>query len=185
MYKLAKSYGGEYIVETLETERLILREWQESDAADLFEFCKSSSVERAGWKIHENIDESLEFIRSCIEQQEIWAIVLKENSKPIGLLGLFDANRHDKYKEMEYVLSDNYQNKGYVTEAVKRVLEYTFSELDLMIVAVCHYPFNVQSKRVIEKCGFTYEGTLRKYSKNLTDSIRYSMTKEEWENLYG
>lgn len=166
----------------LKTERLILREWQESDASYMFEFCKSSIVLNAGWKIHENIDHSLENIRSSIKYQNSWAIALKENNKPIGVIEL-NENRHDRYKEMEYILSEDYQNKGYVTEAVKHVLAYAFSELDLMIVAVCHYPFNVQSKRVIEKCGFTYEGTLRKYSRNLSDSVRYSMTKEEWECL--
>jgi RimJ/RimL family protein N-acetyltransferase len=85
---------------------------------------------------------------------------------------------------MEYVISNTYQNKGYATEAVKCVLKCAFTELDLLVVAVCHYPLNIKSKRVIEKCGFTYEGTLRKYSKNLTDSVRYSMTKEEWDNIY-
>jgi RimJ/RimL family protein N-acetyltransferase len=85
---------------------------------------------------------------------------------------------------MEYVISISYQNKGYATEAVKRVLEYAFIELDLLVVAVCHYPFNIKSRNVIEKSGFTYEGTLRKYSRNLSDSVRYSITKEEWKNLY-
>lgn len=167
----------------LETERLILREWQESDAADLFAFCQSANVANAGWKIHESIDESLAYIRLSIKYQESWAIILKENNKPIGVVELSDTNRHEYYKEIAYILSDDYQNKGYATEAVKRVLAHIFSELDLMIVAVAHYPFNVQSKRVIEKCGFTYEGTLRKYGKNLCDSVRYSMTKEEWESM--
>ncbi|WP_240268569.1 GNAT family N-acetyltransferase [Paenibacillus timonensis] len=48
----------------------------------------------------------------------------------------------------------------------------------------CHYPDNPKSKRVIEKCSFTYEGTLRKYSRNLKDSVRYSMTREEWESRH-
>ena len=113
-----------------------------------------------------------------------WAMVLKENNKAIGAMFLCDTNRHISYKEMEYVLSEDYHNKGYMTEAVKCMLEYAFSELNLLIVAICHYPSNIESKRVIEKCGFTYEGTLRKYSKNLEDSVRYSMTKEEWKKLY-
>jgi RimJ/RimL family protein N-acetyltransferase len=100
-------------MKTLETERLILREWQESDAADMFAFCKSSNVMNAGWKIHENIDESLEYIRAAIKYQESWAIVLKENNKPIGVVELSDTNRHNHYKEIEYILSDDYQNKGY------------------------------------------------------------------------
>ena len=179
-----KAYRKEICMKTLETERLILREWQESDAPDMFKLGKSPNVVNAGWKIHKNIDESLECIRMSIKYQESWAIVLKENSKPIGWISLSDINRHDSYREMEYVISEDYQNKGYATEAVKCVLKYAFSELDLMIVAVCHYPFNIRSKRVIEKCGFTYEGTLRKYSRNLNDSVRYSMMKEEWESLY-
>lgn len=166
-------------MKTLETERLILREWQESDADEYFELYKKADVENAGAKIYENINESL-----LIKCQESWVILLKENGKVIGSFGLFDINRHDKYKEIEYVISEDYQNKGYATETIKGVLKYAFTELDLLVVAVCHYPFNIKSKRVIEKCGFTYEGTLRNYSRNLTDSVRYSMTKEEWENLY-
>lgn len=170
-------------METLETERLILREWQDSDANDYFEIYSDSDVENAGAKICESINESLESIHQLIISQESWAIVLKENDKVIGSISLSDINRHDRYKEIEYIISMKYQNKGYATEAVKCLLKYAFTELDLLVVAVCHYSSNLKSKRVIEKCGFTYEGTLRKYSRNLTDSVRYSMIKDEWENL--
>jgi [ribosomal protein S5]-alanine N-acetyltransferase len=163
---------------------LILREWNERDSADLFEFSKNPDIENAGCKTHESMEESLEFIRTWIKHQGMWAITLKENEKVIGWILLGDTNRYDRYKEMEYVISVCYQNKGYATETVKRVLEFAFTEMDLLVVALCHYPFNIKSKRVIEKCGFTYEGTLRKYSRNLADSVRYSMTKEEWKNLY-
>jgi len=170
-------------VQTLETERLILREWQDSDAAEYYELYKNSDVENAGAKICESLNESLETIRLLIRSQESWAIVLKGNDKVVGSIFLSDINRHDRYKEIEYVISMDYQNKGYATEAVKCVLKYAFTELDLLVVAVCHYSSNLKSKRVIEKCGFTYEGTLRKYSRNLTDSVRYSMIKDEWESL--
>ena len=171
-------------MKTLETNRLILREWKESDVTDLFEFGNNIDVENAGCKAHESMEENLELIRIWIKHQGMWAVTLKDNRKVIGWILLDDTNRYDHYKELEYVISVSYQNKGYATEAVKCVLEYAFTQLDLLVVAVCHYPFNIKSKRVIENCGFTYEGTLRKYSKNLTDSVRYSMTKEEWKNLY-
>lgn len=168
-------------MKTLETKRLILRSWQESDADDYFELFSNPDVENAGCKICENLVESIKAVHSLSICREAWAIVLKENDKVIGSIFLCDINRHEYYKEMEYVISVVYQNKGYATEAVKCVLRYAFTELDLLVVAVCHYPYNKKSKRVIEKCGFTYEGTLRKYSRNLSDSVRYSMTKEEWE----
>jgi len=168
-------------MKTLESERLIMRDWQENDSRDYLEIYNNFDVQEAGAKICNNINESIEIIRSLINLQESWAIVLKENNKVIGSIFLSDINRHDRYKEIEYVISKRYQNKGFATEALKRVLKYAFTELDLLIVAVCHYPNNIKSKRVIEKCGFTYEGTLRKYSRNFMDSFRYSMTKEEWE----
>lgn len=171
-------------MKTIETERLILREWQESDADDYFELCKNPDIENAGCKICKNINESLEHIRLSIKCQESRAIVLKENGKVIGSIFLSEVNRHARYKEIEYAISEAYQNKGYATEAVKHVLKYAFTKLNLLVVAASLNQFNIKSKRVIEKCGFMYEGTLRKYSRNLTDSLRYSMTKEEWENLY-
>ncbi len=67
-------------------------------------------------------------------------------------------------------------------KAVKGLLRYAFETLDVLVVAVCHYPDNVPSKRVIEKCGFTYEGTLRKYSRNLFDSVRYSKKSGKTKN---
>ena len=171
------------MLKKIETERLVLRGWRESDASDLFEFSRSDNMLMAGAKIHKDINESLECICSYMNSQETWAIALKENNKVIGWIGLYNTNRHGRYRETEYVISEHYQNRGFATEAVKALLGYAFGELDLMVVAACHYPHNVQSKRVIEKCGFTYEGTLRKYSKNLYDSVRYSMLKVEWETL--
>ncbi|WP_195575567.1 GNAT family N-acetyltransferase [Paenibacillus sp. 1001270B_150601_E10] len=171
-------------MKTLEADRLILREWQESDADEHFQLYNNPDVEHAGAKICGNKEESLEKIRLLMKCQESWAIVLKEHGKVVGSIFLSDINRHDRYKEIEYVISSSYQNIGIATEAVTCVLKHAFSEMDLLVVAVCHYPDNIKSKRVIEKCGFTYEGTLRKYSRNLTDSVRYSMTKEEWESLY-
>ncbi|MDU4696557.1 MAG: GNAT family N-acetyltransferase [Paenibacillus sp.] len=169
-------------MKTLETDRLLLREWRESDASGYFDLFKSPDVTNAGARVCESVEEGREAVRAFIQSQESWAIVLQENDQLIGCITLEDIHRHDRYKELEYVIAAEAQNQGYATEAVQRVLRYAFTELKLYIVAVCHYPDNLKSKRVIEKCGFTYEGTLRGYSRNLKDSVRYSMTREEWES---
>lgn len=178
-------------MKTLETERLILRAWQESDATDMFEFAKSPNVgPNAGWKPHDNIDESLEIIKSFISKDDVWAIVDKATLKVIGSLGLHNDDKRSqkiKSKMIGYVLSEDYWGQGLVTEAVKRVLNFAFGELDLSVVAVDHYPFNLRSKRVIEKCGFKYEGTLRQanmiYDGSIYDDVCYSITKDEWKDL--
>jgi len=70
---------------------------------------------------------------------------------------------------------------------VKSVLEYAFEEMKLKMVTVYHFPFNHRSRRVIEKTGFHYEGTLR-YSMKLldgriTDDVCYSMSEDEYYRL--
>lgn len=86
-----------------------------------------------------------------------------------------------------YVLYEDYWGQGIMVEASKAAINYAFENLDIQLLTVNHYPFNHQSKRVIEKCGFSYEGTLRHASKiydgSIYDLACYSMTKEEWENI--
>ena len=168
-------------MKTLETERLVLRDWRVDEATEMFSFYKDPEIwPRAGGEVFSSVEECRRCILCYADAQEVWAMEQKETGKPIGSMFLEDIGRNEGYREMEFVLSGRYHNRGYMTEAVNRVLAYAFEELELDIVAVCHYPDNAPSKRVIEKCGFTYEGTLRKYSKNGLDSVRYSMTREEW-----
>ena len=171
---------GENPDENFGKPHLIHRDWQESDAEDVFAFAQNPEVEQAGWPIHRGISDSIWYIRISQESQETWAAALREDNRAIGAISLSDIHRNDRYREIEYVISGAYGNRGYATEAVRRVLDYAFGALYLAVVAVCHYPENVRSRRVIEKCGFTYEGTLRGYSWNFSDSVRYSMTREEW-----
>jgi putative acetyltransferase len=88
-----------------------------------------------------------------------------------------------------YVLAEPYWGRGYMTEAVERVLAHCFSELGLDLVSVYHFPFNNRSRRVIEKAGFVYEGTLRKastiYDGSVYDDVCYSMTRDEYESRCG
>ena len=87
---------------------------------------------------------------------------------------------------IEYVLSKDYWGLGLMTECVKKILEYGFFILNLDIITVSHFKENIRSKRVIEKCGFVYEGTLRKssllYNGTLKDKCLYSLDKIEFIN---
>ncbi len=72
-----------------------------------------------------------------------------------------------------------------MTEAAMAVIRYGFEEMDLDMISISRNPQNTRSGRVIDKCGFTYEGTLRQAYKIYDGSVRdvacYSMTKEEYE----
>ena len=147
----------------IETERLILREFNESDLEDLFEYASVPGVgERAGWPHHENIDITKKILASFIKEKKTFAIVYKENNKVIGSLGVEPYGLEDKLteftnyigREIGYVLSKDYWGKGLATEAVKATINYLFNSLNYDFLVCSYYDFNSQSKRVQEKCGF-------------------------------
>ena len=85
---------------------------------------------------------------------------------------------------INYALSAAYWGYGYMTETVNRVIQYAFEELNIDLLSVFHYPYNVRSRRVIEKCGFEYEGTIKqgsqRYDGQVFDAVCYSILKEDW-----
>ena len=73
----------------LETERLILRSWEERDANDLFQYASNPDVGSiAGWPVHTSIENSKEIIKSVFSSLETNAVVLKETMQPVGSIGL-------------------------------------------------------------------------------------------------
>lgn len=175
-------------MEEIETKRLRLREWTLEDAKALYAYASNPDVgPQAGWKPHESEGESLRIIQRLFIPNGVWAICLKENGKVIGSIGLEPDKRRPgiSSRELGYSLGEEYWGKGFMTEAAKAVLEYCFMVLNLEIVAICTSPKNIKSQRVIEKCGFSYEGTQRKTYRIYTGAIRdtkcYSMLKEEWQ----
>lgn len=173
----------------IETNRMILRYWEESDAADLFAYAKNEKVgPPAGWKPHENISESLEIIKELFIPINAWAIVYKENGRVIGSIGLENDKRRPGLasRELGYSLAEDYWGKGLATEAAKAVIDYGFMKMQLDTISVCTGNANLRSQRVIDNCGFVYEGLCRRcyriYDGTVRDSRCYSLFREEWEN---
>jgi len=174
-------------VPQIETERLILRMWNRSDAAQLYDYAKDPDVgPNAGWKPHANVGESRMIIDTLFRTNETWAIVEKETGVVVGSIGL----EPDKYRpgvqsrEMGYSLAKSRWGKGYMTEAAKKLISYAFDVLSLQILMIRTSETNIRSQRVIEKCGFKYEGTLRRayrmYDGNIREVRCYSMLREEY-----
>lgn len=176
----------------LETGRLVMRPWSEGDAPQHYEYAQNPRVgPSAGWKPHESVEESLEIINSFIAADETWAVTLKDSGKIIGALGLHRDKKRgpENIRELGYVLSEPYWGKGLMVEAAKRALRFGFEELELEMISVYHFPFNCQSKRVIEKLGFSFEGILRRaflrYDGAIFDDYAYSMTAAEFFEIWG
>ena len=147
----------------IETERLILRPFKQSDLHDFYEYASVSGVgEMAGWNHHENIEKTQEILDMFIKEDKTFAIVYKKSNKVIGSLGVEKYGLEDKLtefngyygREIGYVLSKDYWGKGIMPEAVKAVIDHLFRDLNLDFLICGYYDFNNQSKRVQEKCGF-------------------------------
>jgi len=178
------------IMETLETDRLILTAWTKKDAEALFDYAKNPNVgPSAGWKPHSDPHESKRIIKDVFMRGDVWKIALKGSDKAIGSIGLDNDKRRPGVasRELGYSLSEEYWGRGLMTEAAAEVIRYAFEKMDMEILAVNTGIDNVRSQHVIEKLGFTYEGTERHsylvYDSTVRDIRCYSMYRYEWEQL--
>ncbi|MDD4493169.1 MAG: GNAT family N-acetyltransferase [Eubacteriales bacterium] len=176
----------------LETERLLLRSFNEGDLEDLFTYASVPGIgEMAGWPHHDSIETSKRILKSFIEGKEVFALYHKNDRKVIGSLGLHSswASKDERYKDLKvkeigYVLSKDYWGRGLVPEAVNAVIAYCFDTLGAEALTCCHFLTNNQSRRVIEKCGFSFVKQSVYYSKQLEqefDEKKYILHKEQWK----
>ena len=150
----------------LKTDRLVLREWKESDLEDFFEYCSVDGVgQMAGWSPHENIEKSKEILDLFIKEKKTFCIEFE--GKAIGSVGIemYNENEFPEYanlkgREIGFVLSKTYWGKGIMPEAVKAVIKYCFEDLGCDFLMCGHFVWNTQSKRVQQKCGFHYLKTV-------------------------
>lgn len=179
-------------MKSLQTKRLLLRAFQMEDLNDFYTYAKNPEVgPNAGWKPHASIDESREILKTFLGNEEVHAIVLKETGRVVGSVGLHsDRLSHEGMgpcREIGYVLARDFWGRGLMTETVRRLQKYAFEEMGLALLSVAHFPLNLRSKRVIEKCGFRYEKTLPgsyiDYRGIKMDESCYIMTHEEHIHL--
>ena len=170
----------------LETSRTILRRFEKKDLEDLNEYCSQDGVgEMAGWKHHSNLLTSKEVLHGNIQNENIFAIENKENRKVIGYISINgdSENGREDTKELGFVLNRNYQNQGIMTEVIYYILDYLFSN-DIEYVYACCFQNNSPSKRLIEKCGFTFEQEGSFYAESLDKNIKsfeYVYSKNDWQ----
>ncbi len=172
------------------TERLRLTPWtaSEEDVKGLYAWASNPNVgPNAGWKPHESLEESRNIIEKVfIASRDAYAIRDKRTNEIIGNISIYEDDARENVASMEigYALAEERWGQGLMTEACKAIMDYAFNKYDLVIMAIRTSEVNSRSQRVIEKCGFTYEGTLRKayhiYTGFDRDSRLYSITREEW-----
>lgn len=170
----------------IETFRLYIRPVGVKDAPDIFEYSRNAHVGyNAGWKAHENMEETLRLMDVVFMQENVFGMELKETGKIIGSLGLVnDPKRNNPHvKMLGYALGEAYWGKGLMTEAAGALLHYGFEVLELELISAYCYPFNERSRKVLQKLGFVYEGRLSLceaiYTGEVLDHECYALKRRE------
>ena len=155
----------------METERLILRSWRESDAEALFKYASDPDVgPRAGWPPHKSVEESRAVIRDIFSNDRTWTIELKETGEAIGCIGYFSYGESnigigENDAEIGYWIAKPYWNQGICTEALRLMIDYCFNVKGFECLWSDFFIDNPASGHVMEKCGFRDTGKFNYYSK--------------------
>lgn len=157
-------------MKTLETQRLILREWHETEIDDLFYIMKNPSVIDGGWMPHADKKMTSDVLDEYMKMNDRWAVALKTGKKVIGCIRPHPDNNRGRYyaKTVNYVLSEAYWRNGYMTEALRRVGRYAFEELNIDLLSAVHYPNNIKPKKCLKNTDLNGKELSHKAAKELT-----------------
>lgn len=174
---------------TIETERLILRRLRIDDYRRLFENCSQQEAmnylgltsEEAYWTCRKKYEEGMQTYRI---RYEVFQLLHKDERRVMGDCG-FHTWFPDHFRaEIGYgLIQEADRRKGYMTEAIREVLNYGFTVMNLNRVEALIAPGNIASLKVIESMGFKQEGILREHyftNNRLEDSVLFALLKSEF-----
>ncbi len=175
----------------IETNRLMLRKFQSGDAVSMFEnYCCDERVTKyLTWKPHSSISATKSVLELWIEEYKKdgyyqWAIALKEAPEVvIGSIAVVSQELTTRSAEIGYCLAEAYWGYGIMSEALAAAIKYLFLEGEFLRVFARHDTENEASGRVMQKCGMSFEGVLRKSGRNnrgIVDMAVYSILGSEY-----
>ena len=175
---------------TLESERLVLRQFLVSDAEDMYNnWATDAEVTKyLTWDPHESVDMTRDILTSWVETYERlesyqWAMVIKDTNKLVGSIGLVKHSNINEYCEVGYCCSRSVWGQGYMTEALKTINDFLFFQVGFERISAIHYAENTASGRVMQKVGMKHEGTKRHFYKKaegvFIDCESYAVIKSD------
>jgi len=183
------SYSQKKFPAPIDLENYILREQEDRDVESFFNYYSDPEVNKY---ILTEIPQSLEecrrelyYWRNCFYNNDgiYFAIADKKNDKMIGSIGLTSHNNYHKRIELSYDMAKEYWRQGIMTKATLATLQYGFKFLGINRIEAVTSIYNEASVRLLEKCGFTYEGYLRQHRYHrgkLVDVYMFSILREEF-----
>ncbi len=173
----------------LVTERLILRKPTYGDVQPLLKISQDEEVMlyfgSEPFKEEKQAKEEIDWYLKIWKEKTgtRWVVSLKETGELIGEIGFFDYDKKHRKAEIGYKLASEHWRKGYMSEAMRAVLDYIYSETDINRTEALVDPRNPASFLLLEKHGFQKEGVLRDYEFErgaYVDLIMLSVLRREW-----
>lgn len=175
----------------IETECLVLRVRTVADAEDIFDYASLPEVAYpAGFPPVKTLEDEIYYLEHILPERNQkenlpagYGIVVKGTDKIVGSVD-FNHRYGDDVLELGYTLHSDYWGRGYVPEAARALIDLAFKDLGLHKIELTFFGYNLQSKRVAEKLGFTLEARIRDRKDaqgNCCDDLRYALLKSEWE----
>jgi len=187
LFKLLKKLFKSMI---LETKRLIIRPISLEDQNDIFEYRRDKDINKFQAWIPETIVDVKTFIGDTAKQINVpytwfqFVIVERQTQSIIGDLGIHFLDKENRQVEIGCTLNKNFQNKGYATESVKRVIDFLFKELRKHRIITSIDPNNMSSIRLVERIGFRKEAHFVEslfVDGKYVDDLVYALTEKDWE----
>ena len=176
--------------QTIETERLILRQFRPEDADAMYRNWASDPevTKYLMWPAHDSPEVSRAVTESWVKEygntaHYQWAITVKANGEePIGDIAVVDRNEKTESMHIGYCIGRAWWHQGIMTEALQAVMDYLFDTVGVNRIEARHDPRNLHSGAVMRKCGMQYEGTLRQSDYNnqgICDAAYYGILRSE------
>lgn len=185
-------FMGDKRFSSIETERLVLRRFRESDAEAFFNYRTNPLVslyQGEGWQSY-RFEQAVDFVKEQMNLepgiQGIWfqlVIELKDTGEQIGDCGIHTLVQDINQVEIGFTLDSAYQNKGLGREAVKCLLDYIFNDLNKHRVIAVTDVRNKNSIKLLKRIGMRKEGHFIKNAWNkgeYTDEYLFAILKGEW-----
>jgi ribosomal-protein-alanine N-acetyltransferase len=177
--------------ESINTDRLLLRKFELDDAYDMFKnWANDSEVTKfLSWKTHSSVEDTKEVLEKWVNDDKNnniynWAIELKEIGEVIGGICIVRLDEKNYSCEIGYCMSRIHWGKGIMSESLKAVIGYLFSEVGFNRIVARHDTNNIASGKVMLKSEMKYEGTLRQVqirdNKEFYDLAVYAILKNDW-----
>jgi ribosomal-protein-alanine N-acetyltransferase len=172
------------------TERLLLRKIKRSDLTQVFRGLSDPEVTRYYGVHYQNMDAAKQQMRwyRRLHRKDfgrVWAITLKNEGDTLqGVIAMYNWNKKNQSAEIGFWILPNYQQQGYVSEALHALIPVAFSHMNLHRLYATTEPENIASIRTMQATGFLYEGHQREVEKKgdgWVDLLMYALLENDLE----